>query len=92
MLVVAVALDLEDGVDAVLERARARDGSILGHVADEEDRDPGLLGDPEKARRRLSHLHDRAGRRAELGRVERLHRVDHADLGPDSLERRADAA
>ena len=30
------------------------------------------------------------GRRAELRRVERLHRVDHADVGPLALERRAD--
>ena len=30
------------------------------------------------------------GRRAELRRVERLHRVDHAHVGPLALERRAD--
>src|SRR5437764_181883 len=33
MLVVAVSLELEDGVDQVLERARAGDGAVLGHEA-----------------------------------------------------------
>ena len=87
---VAVALEVEDAVDEVLEHARARDGALLRHVADEEGRDALLLGDAEEAAGRLAHLADRAGRRAELGRVERLHGVDHADLGPLALERRAD--
>ena len=77
--VVAVALELEHAVDEVLEHARAGDRAVLRHVADEERRDAGLLGDAQEPRRRLAHLRDRAGRRAELGRVERLHRVDHAD-------------
>ena len=87
---VAVALELEHAVDEVLEHARAGDRAVLRHVADEEDRDAVLLRDPQQARGRLAHLGDRAGRRAELGRVERLHRVDHADVGPLALERRAD--
>ena len=87
---VAVALELEHAVDEVLEHARAGDGAVLRHVADEEDRDAVLLRDAQEARGRLAHLRDRARRRAELRRVERLHRVDHADLGPLALERRAD--
>ena len=90
MLAVAVALELEHAVDEVLEHARARDGAVLRHVADEEERDAGLLGDAQKAGGRLAHLSDRAGRGAELARVERLHRVDDADVGPLALERRAD--
>ena len=90
MLVVAVALELEDAVDQVLEDARAGDRPVLRHVADEEHRDSRLLGHAQQPRRGLAHLRDRAGRRAELGRVERLHRVDHADLRPLLLERRAD--
>ena len=88
--VVAVALELEHAVDEVLEHARAGDGAVLRHVTDEERRDAGLLRDPQEPRRGLANLRDRAGRRAELGRVERLHRVDHADVGPLALERRAD--
>ncbi len=87
---VAVALELEHAVDEVLEHARAGDRAVLRHVADEEDGDAVLLRDAQQASGGLAHLGDRAGRRAELGRVERLHRVDHADVGPLALERRAD--
>ena len=79
---VAVALELEHAVDEVLEHARAGDRAVLRHVADEDRRDAVLLGDAQQPRRGLAHLRDRARRRAELGRVERLHRVDHADVGP----------
>ena len=88
--VVAVALELEHAVDEMLEHARAGDRAVLRHVADEEGRDARLLRDPQQPRRRLAHLRDRAGRRADLRRPERLHRVDHADGGPLALERRAD--
>ncbi len=90
MRVVAVALELEHAVDEVLEHARAGHRAVLRHVPDEDRRDALLLGDAEQPPGRLPHLCDRAGRRAELGRVERLHRVDHADVGPLLLERRAD--
>ena len=42
-----------------------------------------------QARGRLPNLRHRARRRAQLGRVERLHRIDHADLGALALERLA---
>ena len=87
---VAVALELEDAVDEVLEHARAGDRAVLRHVADEEDGDAGLLRDAQQSRRRLAHLRDRAGRGAEVGGVERLDGVDHADVRPLALERRAD--
>ena len=87
---VAVALELEHAVDEVLEHARPGDRAVLRHVADEEDRDAALLGDAQEPRGRLAHLGDRAGRGAELGRVERLDRVDHRNVGPLALERRAD--
>ena len=90
MRVVAVALELEHAVDEVLQHARACDGAVLRHVADEDGCDPAPLRHAEQARRRLPHLRHRAGRRSELARVERLHRVDHADVGQLLLERRAD--
>ena len=89
MRVVAVALELEHAVDEVLEHAWARDRAVLRHVPDEDRRDARLLRHAQQARRRLPHLRDRAGRRAELGRVQRLHGVDHADVGPLALERGA---
>ena len=86
---VAVALELEHAVDEVLEHARAGDGAVLGHVADEDRGDTRLLGDAEQPRRRLAHLRHRARSRADLGRVERLDGVDHAHVGPLARERRA---
>ena len=50
--VVAVALELEHAVDEVLEHARAGDRAVLRHVADEEERDAGLLRRPAAAARR----------------------------------------
>ena len=41
---------------------------------------------------RFPHLCDRPRRRADLRRVQRLDRVDHAHVGPLALERRADAS
>ena len=90
MRAVAVALEVEDAVDEVLEHARAGDGALLRHVADEERRDALLLGHAQEPAGRLAHLRHGAGRGAELGRVERLDGVDDADVGLLALERRAD--
>ena len=90
MGVVAVALELQHAVDEVLEHPRPGDRAVLRHVADEERGDAVLLRDAQQAARRLAHLRDRAGRRADLLRPERLHRVDHADGRPLALERLAD--
>jgi len=51
---------------------------------------PDSFGQAQQPPRRLAHLGDRARRRAEVGRVEGLNRVDHADVGPLRLQRRAD--
>ena len=66
----------------MLEHARAGERAVLGHVADEQDGDPGALGDLHHPPGRLAHLADRAGRARQIGGVERLDGVDHADLGP----------
>ena len=90
MRVIAVALELEHAVDQVLEHARACDCAVLGHVADEDGGDVLLLRDPEQAAGGLADLADRAGRRAHVGGIESLDRVDHADVGPLALEGGAD--
>ncbi len=87
---IPVAFELQHAVDEMLEYARARDGAVLRHMADEDRRDAVLLRDAQQPAGRLAHLRNRARSRAELGRVERLHRVDHADLGTFRLERLAD--
>ena len=88
--VVAVALELEHAVDEVLEHARPGHRAVLRDVADEDRGDAGLLRDAQQPCGRLAHLRDRARRRAELRRVQRLHGVDHADVGPLAAQRLAD--
>ena len=89
VLVVAVALELEDAVDEVLEHARPRDRAVLRDVSDEHRRDAGLLRDAQEPRCGLAHLRHRAGRRPERRGVQRLHRVDDADVRPLRFECRA---
>jgi hypothetical protein len=43
--VVAVALELQDAVDEVLEHPRARDRAVLRDMADQEERDADFLPD-----------------------------------------------
>ena len=59
-------------------------------MTDEERGDAALLRDAQQPCRGLADLRDRARRRADLLRPERLHRVDHADRGAFGLQRRAD--
>ena len=59
--VVAIALELQDAVDEVLQHARAGDGAVLGHVPDQEGGDAALLRHPQQASRRLAHLRDGTG-------------------------------
>src|SRR6185503_21253611 len=51
-MVAALALEIEDGVDHMLEHARAGDGAFLGDVADQHQRDAAPLGDADQVLRR----------------------------------------
>ena len=57
---VAVALELEHAVDEMLEHARPRHGTVLGHVANEHRRDAALLRDTQETGCGLPHLGNRA--------------------------------
>ena len=61
---VAVALELEDTIDEVLQHARPSDGPVFRDMPDENRHDPGALRDPQQACRRLADLRHRAWRRA----------------------------
>ena len=50
----ALALELEHGVHQVLERPRARERPLLGHVADQQHGHVQALGDVHQRRRRLT--------------------------------------
>ncbi len=76
-----VALEVEDGVDDVLEHPRAGDRAFLGHVADEDDDDVALLREPRELGRAFADLRDAARRRGQRLGVGRLDRIDDDDLG-----------
>ena len=57
----AVALELADDVDEVLEQARAGDRAVFGDVADEQHGQVAVFGDADEGARDLAHL--AAGRR-----------------------------
>ena len=73
---VALALERQDRVDEVLEGLRPGERAVLGHVADEDDRDPVALGELHQPERRLADLADAAGRPVELVDGRGLDRVD----------------
>ena len=92
---VPFALEIEHGVDDMLEGFGTSEAAILGDVAHEEGRKVVALGHEEKLSGGLAHLADAAGRRLKLEREHRLHRVDneqsrlHAcDLFKDALDAR----
>ena len=85
-----VALEIEDGVDDVLEHARAGDRALLRHVADEDHDDPALLREPRQLRRAFADLGDAAWRRGQRLGVGGLDRIDDDDLGLRRPDRRDD--
>jgi hypothetical protein len=83
---VPVALELDHDVDEVLEDARTGDRAVLGHVADEEDRDAAALGRLDEAGRHLADLADVAGRPLDLSAGDGLHGVDDDEVGLHGLD------
>ena len=86
---VALAFEVDDRVDQVLERLRAGDRAVLGHVPDEDDRDAVALGEIHQAQRRLADLADAPGRALELVDRRGLDRIDDhqaRSLGPGDLD------
>ena len=89
----ALAFEIQHGVDDVLERLRPGEAAVFRDVPDEKRRNVLPLGGEQQLRRRLAHLADAAGRRLELEREHRLHRIDDderrldaRDLFEDALE------
>ena len=75
----ALAFEIEDDVDDVLEQAGAGDVSVLRDVADDEDRDAGGLAPAHQLHRGLAELGDAAGRLSSGFCVHRLDGVDDED-------------
>ncbi len=91
---VALAFEIEHGVDDVFQHLGAGEAAVLGDVADEKGRQVVALGGEQELRRGFAHLADAARRRLELEREHRLDRVDDEEPGPhppDFLENPLDA-
>ena len=68
MLQHSFALEIENGVDDVLERLGAGDAAAFGDVPNGEHRCLRLLGEAHQARGAFPHLADVAGRAFEVAR------------------------
>ena len=84
MRVMALAFEVEHGVDDVLERLGAGEASLLRDVTDQKRRHVVSLRREEQLRRRLAYLPDAAGRRLQLQREDRLNGIDHQQRWADS--------
>jgi hypothetical protein len=76
-----VTLEIQHGIDHVLQHARAGQAAFLGDVADQDHAGAGLLGEARQLRRAFAHLRHRAGGRLQRVRPDGLDRVDHRDCG-----------
>ena len=79
---VALALEIDDRVDEVLERLGPGDRAVLGHVADEDHGDPVALGEVHQAQGRFADLADAPGRAVEVLDRRRLDGIDHDQPRP----------
>ncbi len=77
----AVALEIQHGVDHVLQHARAGDHAFLGHVTDEQHRRSGSLGETHQRRGGFAQLRD--GSRGRIARLacHGLDGIDDRDAG-----------
>ena len=90
-MMTAFALEIQNGIDHVLDDARARDLAVLGDMADEDDGSARLLGIADHRLRRGAHLRHRSRRRLDGRGPERLHGIeDHQRWRAVGLKRRED--
>ena len=84
--VVPVAFEAEHRVDDVLEHPRAGEAAVFGDMADEHHRNAAALGLGDEPMGAAAHLHDAAGRRAEVGIGDGLDAVDDDELRLHGVE------
>ena len=91
-LVAALALEIEHGVDHVLDDAGAGDLALLGDMADKDDGGAAPLGEGDQLMRAGADLRDGTGRGLDLVGPERLDRIDDGDIRALGVERGQDVA
>ena len=77
-----IALEIQHGVDHVLEHARTRERALLRHVTDEQRRHVVRLREAHELRGALAHLAHGARRRLQLLAEQRLDRIDREHAEP----------
>ncbi len=87
----ALALEVEHGVDHVLEHARAGQRAFFRHMPHQKQRRPGLLGKAHKARSGLTHLGHRTWRGLQRLGVEGLDGIEYQYLRTVAGDQREDA-
>ena len=80
-LVSPLPLEVEDGVDHVLQHARSGDCALLGHVTDQQDGDAPPFSNPDQLLGGGAYLAHCARRALDRVHVHRLDRVDHDHIG-----------
>ena len=88
----ALTLEIEHGIDHVLDHAGARDLTILGHMAHKDHRHVPPLGKIGQLMRRRAHLRHRSRRAFHIVGPHRLNRIDHRQLRLLCLQRGQDVA
>src|SRR6185503_17664619 len=76
-----LTLEIQDGIDDMLQRLWAREVAILGDVSDENRRNVLSFRGKQKLRGGFAHLPDAARGRLELDGKDRLHRIDDNQRG-----------
>ena len=77
----SLALEVEHGIDHVLEHPRAGDQPLLGHMPDQHHDKAAPLRQPDQLLRGAAHLANGSGRAVERVEIHRLNRVDHDKVG-----------
>ena len=77
-----IAVERQDHVDRVLERPRARQVAVLGHVSGEQNRHVLRLRQPHQGIRAGPDLSDASRHRAGRGVAQGLDRIDRQQEGP----------
>ena len=81
----AVALELGDDVDQVLQDPGSGDPAVLGHVPHEQHRDAALLGHRDECAGHGPDLGNASGTALDLRRGDGLNRVHHQQGGAGRL-------
>lgn len=80
---VAIAFEVQHGIDHVFEHAWPGECAFFGDMPDEDDRDAGGFGEVDEFGAASAELGDRTRCGFEISLVDHLDGIDHADIGFD---------